>query len=170
MAHVETVNHPGLDRLLVQEEASYPQRCCWFTISRLEQIFAADLRLNRSTPDCPGRSIEGKGVDGHSASSTATHSLQSSTSRRRGTSPALLYLLQACLQRDRSATRSGVKAWKSSPRSILSFSVESDIVLGINPEKEFVGSLDSSSRGATETTVALRPTESNTRQFSCLIH
>lgn len=70
-------------------------------------------------------------MDELSTTSTATHSLQSSTNRRRGTSPALLYLVQACLQRARAATSSGVKAWNSSPRSILSFSVESDIFLDI---------------------------------------
>lgn len=57
-----------------------------------------------------------------------THSLQSSIRRRRGTSPAALNRLQACLQRSRAAIRSGVKAKKSSPRSILSFSVAIAIV------------------------------------------
>lgn len=40
----------------------------------------------------------------------ATHSFQSSTKRRRDTSPALLNRLQACLQRVRIAMSSGVKA------------------------------------------------------------
>jgi hypothetical protein len=59
--HIETINHPGLDRLLAPEEVSYPQRYCWSTISWTEWD---NLRLTKSIPDCPGRRIEQKGMDG----------------------------------------------------------------------------------------------------------
>jgi hypothetical protein len=58
-----------------------------------------------------------------------TYSLHNSTRRRLVTSPELLYRAHACSQRARSPTNSGVKAWKSSPRSIFCLFSDRDMAV-----------------------------------------